>query len=182
MKIDPFRLTLTEEELKRYYTYDPITGEFRRILRRTRGGVVPCSDLITSKNNRGYLWVKVGGKMCLVHRLIVLYMTGEHPKGEVDHINGDRLDNRWVNLRDTNVFENARNQGNRTDNTSGCRGVTYHRNHLAEKKWQARISNHGVRYSLGYYLTKEEAMAARKGAEAILGYHPNHARRESWRE
>jgi hypothetical protein len=179
MKIDPERLELTESELKRYFTYDPMTGEFKRILRRTRWqGDVPCSELITGKNNRGYYWVKINRHMYLVHRLIVLYMTGVHPRGEVDHINGDRLDNRWGNLRDTSPFENSRNQGNREDNTSGCRGVTFSKN---SDKWVARISHQGVRYSLGYFPTKEEAIEARKEAEQRFGYHPNHARRESWR-
>ena len=180
MKIDPKRHALTEAELKRYFTYDPITGEFRRVIRRTRwNGDVPCSQTITTKNNRGYVWVNIGKTMYLVHRLIVLYMTGSHPNGEVDHIDGDRLNNVWSNLRDTNPFENARNQGNRTDNTSGTRGVGY--NYRA-RKWVARISHDGVRHSLGYFLTKEEAIAARRAAEVMYGYHPNHARRDSWRE
>ena len=102
-------------------------------------------------------------------------MTGHHPSGEIDHINGDRLDNRWVNLRDVTAFDNARNQGERKDNTSGCRGVT--RNGAG---WMARISHDGVRYGLGTFRNKSDAIHTRKCAEEYLEYHPNHAKRESW--
>lgn len=114
--------------------------------------------------------------MFLVHRLVWLYMTGEHPNGEIDHINGNRKDNRWENLRLVTAFENARNQGERKDNTSGCRGVT--RNGAG---WLVRISHKGVRYHLGTFRDKNEAIAVRKQAERDLNYHPNHAKRESWK-
>jgi len=173
---------LTRETLKTYFTYDPEGGMFARIRRRDRwGGERQCYEPIVSMNNRGYRWVRVFRETHLVHRLIVLYMTGAHPFGEVDHIDGDRLNNKWVNLRDVNAFENSRNQGNRVDNTSGTRGVTYRTNGRGKKRWKARISHEGMRFDLGDYLTKEEAIAARVEAEQRLGYHPNHARRESWR-
>lgn len=180
MKINPEKASLTEADLKRYFTYNPVTGEFRRILRRDSwGNEKPVNELITGTNNRGYRWVKINKHVHLVHRLIVLYMTGEHPRGEVDHIDGDRLNNCWVNLRDTNPFENSRNQGNRVDNTSGCRGITFNSRSM---KWVARISHGGTRYSLGYHDNIDDAIAARKEAERRFGYHPNHAKRESWRE
>ena len=174
---------LSESILKRYFTYSPITGEFKRIMRRDSwGNERPCDEVIVSHNNRGYLWVRVFNEVYLVHRLIVLYMTGHHPFGEIDHIDGNRLNNSWSNLRDVNAFENSRNQGNRIDNLTGVRGVTYRSTGRGLKRWKARISHMGHRYDLGEYLTKEEAVAARVKAEKQLGYHPNHARRESWRE
>jgi hypothetical protein len=172
---------LTQELLKRYFTYDPESGNFIRIIRRNRWGERVCFETIVSRNNRGYFWVRIFGEIYLVHRLVFLYMTGKHPYGEVDHVNGDRLDNRWVNLRDVNPFENSRNQGNRIDNSTGVRGVTYRSTGRGLKRWKARISHMGRRYDLGEYLTKEEAVTARMVAEKQFGYHPNHARRESWR-
>jgi hypothetical protein len=172
---------LTQELLKRYFTYDPETGNFVRIMRRDRWGERVCSELIKSRNNRGYLWVRIFNETHLVHRLIVLYMTGDHPHGQIDHIDGERLNNKWVNLRDVNPFENSRNQGNRIDNSTGVRGVTYRATGRGLKRWKARISHMGVRYDLGEYLTKGEAINARMLAEKRFGYHPNHARRESWR-
>jgi hypothetical protein len=172
---------LTQESLKRYFTYDPETGNFVRIVRRHRWGERVCSELIASRNNRGYLWVRIFNEVHLVHRLVFLYMTGNHPCCEVDHLDGDRLNNRWVNLRDVNAFENSRNQGNRIDNSTGIRGVTYRATGRGVKRWKARISHMGRRFDLGEYLTKEEAVSARIAAEKRFGYHPNHARRESWR-
>lgn len=173
------RTDLTFDYLIDHFSYDPDSGRFWRIKRYDSWGKrVDCNNAITSKNNRGYFWTNIGRRMFLVHRLIYLFMTGQHPTHEIDHINGDRLDNRWVNLRHVTPFENARNQGNRVDNTSGCRGVTLNIN---SNKWVARISHEGIRYSLGYFRTKEEAIEARKKAERELKYHENHGVRESWR-
>ena len=183
MKIDQGRFELTQETLKFYCHYDKITGEFRRTLKfDSWGNTVRVDRLIIGKNNRGYRWLKLLGKVYLVHRLAFLYVTGSHPKGEVDHINGDRLDNRWLNLRDTDCFSNSRNQGIRKDCTSGVRGVNFHPNKKGLKKWVARISHKGVRILIGNFETFGEAVTARKKAEIDLGYHPNHAKRESWSE
>lgn len=172
---------LSESTLKRYFIYSPISGEFRWIVRRDRwGNEHPCDKLVDGRNNRGYRWVRFFGETHLVHRLIVLYMTGSHPVGEIDHIDGDRLNNTWSNLRDVDAFENSRNQGNRVDNTTGFRGVTYRSTGRGLKRWKARISHMGTRYDLGEYLTQGEAVSARISAESKFGYHPNHARRESW--
>jgi len=174
---------LLESTLKRYFVYDPATGKFTRVVRRDSwGNERACEEVITSRNNRGYLWVRVFNEVHLVHRLIVLYMTGRHPVGEIDHIDGDRLNNTWANLRDVTPFENSRNQGNRIDNSTGFRGVTYRNTGRGLKRWKARISHMGVRYELGEYLTRDEAVNARITAEHEFGYHPNHAKRESWRK
>lgn len=176
------RSDITQEQIRKYFSYKKTTGEFYRIVRRDSwGNEYKVKELITSTNNRGYFWVNVFGNMCLVHRLVILYVTGKHPSGEIDHINGDRLDNRWCNLRDVTPFENSRNQGNRKDNTSGCRGVTYVKSGRGLKRWKARISHEGIRHDLGCFMTKEEAIDARVNAEIDFGYHPNHAKRESWR-
>jgi len=180
MKTDPLRKRLTRPELLGVVTYDPDTGLMRRIMRvcPKTGNSVPIDRLVTNRNNRGYYWISIHRTMYLVHRLAFLYMTGEHPNGEVDHINGDRSDNRWVNLRDCDCAANSRNQGVRKDSTSGVRGVTFS---SSAGKWVARISDNGVRKSLGYHTTFESAVLARRKAEAELGYHDNHGRRESWK-
>ena len=180
MKIDPVRLTLSQETLKHFFHYDPKTGQMTRIRRLDSwGGETTCRIPITGKNNRGYFWVSIRRVMYLAHRLAFLYMTGKHPKNEVDHINGIRLDNRWKNLRQVASFQNSRNQGVRKDCTSGTRGVTY--SNRADK-WLARISHKDIRYNLGYFLNKRDAIAARLAAEIKYGYHPNHAKRQAWHE
>ncbi len=183
MKINENKHSLTLDVLKTLVRYSPTTGNMWRIVKHDAwGNVKPIKKLITGQNNRGYRWVSLNGDMYLVHRLAFLWMTGDHPTGEVDHINGDRLDNRWVNLRDTDPFNNSRNQGIRKDNTSGVRGVNYNncQNSRNTKRWIARISHRGERILLGNFATFEEAVAARKQAEIDYGYHPNHAKRKSW--
>lgn len=179
MKISKNKLKLSHKELIRWVRYDKHTGKMYRIRRihpRTKKEYEIDKEVV-SANNRGYRWLNILGEIYLVHRLVFLYMTGSHPKGEVDHINGDRQDNRWCNLRDSNSASNSRNQGVRKDSTSGIRGVTYSK---LSGKWVARISNRGVRYSLGYFTDKKDACDARRKAEKEFGYHQNHGKRKSW--
>jgi hypothetical protein len=169
--------------VKDWFDYNALTGELTRIKRYdSYGKLQNISKPVRGKNNRGYYWCAVFGKTCLVHRLIWLWMTGGHPDDEIDHINGDRLDNRWVNLRQVSAFENSRNQGVRKDCKSGVRGVTWsdRTNYRGRSKWVARISHKGVRYVLGYFDDFEDAVAARKQAEINFKYHPNHAKRKAY--
>jgi len=179
MKINYDKHQLTQEQLWRVVRYEPETGKMFRILKTfpKSGKEYECNDEVVGSNNRGYKWLKLGKYMYLVHRLAFLWMTGKHPRVEVDHINGDRNDNRWVNLRECSPFDNSRNQGMRSDNTSGVRGVNYSHIH---KKWVARISHKGIRISIGYFKSFDDAVLARKQSEIDLGYHPNHAKRSSW--
>lgn len=181
MKINTDKHSITQGQLTQRVHYDPLTGKMTRLtrVRGRKGKLYPCDTEITSKNNRGYCWLKIFGHIYLVHRLVFLYMTGSHPNGEVDHINGDRTDNRWGNLRDCDSFSQSRNQGVRSDNTSGVRGVNYSKR---AGKWVVRISQSGERFNLGNYSSFEEAVSVRKNAEGLLGYHPNHGKRESWRK
>jgi hypothetical protein len=75
----------------------------------------------------------------------------------VDHINGNTLDNRKINLRICTAGENNCNQRKRSDNTSGYRGVSYNKE---KKRWVAYISKNGKRYSLGYFFDIEKAHVA----------------------
>ena len=175
------REDLTHEQVLSHYDYNTLTGELHRVIEYDGWNNSSCCfKLVDGRNNRGYRWDKLFGHMFLAHRLIWFYMTGEHPNGEIDHIDGDRLNNRWDNLRHVDAFENARNQGERKDNTSGCRGVSYVKSGRGSKRWLARISHKGTRYILGRFNTFEEAVKVRKKAEIDYKYHHNHAKRESW--
>lgn len=159
--------------------YDPLTGEFVRVMRRSwLGNWFDCHSMPKSVSAYGYLQMSFEGRPYLVHRLIFLYMTGEFPPEDVDHINGDRLDNRWANLRLVSRQNNLRNQGLRIDNTSGVIGVHFDKN---KNKWLAYIGvGEGKREALGYYETKDEAIDVRKAAEIRHGYHKNHGTRDGW--
>lgn len=108
------------------------------------------------------------------HRVAWALMMGEWPLDEIDHINGDSADNRWANLRLVSHHENGRNQALSRLNTSGNAGV---RQANDTGHWVAYIYVEKKRVALGSYLTREEAIAARYGAERALGFHENHGKR-----
>jgi hypothetical protein len=92
-------------------------------------------------------------------------IMGISGKTQVDHINGDKLDNRLENLRICNTSQNHANTRLRIDNTSGFKGVVKHRN-----KWQAQIHEFGECIRLGVYKTKQEAATAYdKAAKELFG-------------
>lgn len=107
------------------------------------------------------------------HRVIWLMVTGDWPVADIDHINGDRKDNRWDNLRSVSRTENCCNSSIRSDNVSGVVGVSWSK---SGKKWDAYISKDKKLHKLGLYSTKEEAVAVRKRAEKELEFHPNHGK------
>ena len=96
----------------------------------------------------GYIHIFIDGTAHKAHRLACLYMTGEFPTNETDHVNHIRNDNRWENLRKTTRSENQRNRPKQGNNTSGCTGVFWS---IERNKWRALISNGNKRIHLGYY-------------------------------
>ena len=121
----------------------------------------------------GYKKGSIFNAKCYAHRVIWAMQTGEWPADDIDHINGDRADNRWENLRAVERKDNARNAKRRSTNTSGMMGVQWH---PALGKWRARIMVDGRSIALGCYHSLEDACAARKSAERRYGFHENHGR------
>jgi hypothetical protein len=120
-------------------------------------------------SGHGYKVGAINGASYLAHRVAWTMQTGLSPKGEIDHINGNRSDNRFANLRDVTKSENQRNAVRRSDNTSGVTGVFWHK---ASGKWQATAGNDRV----GLFADKEAAIAARRKAIRERGYHANHGK------
>ena len=107
-------------------------------------------------HNKGYVAVEVAGMRLLAHRVAWLLATGSMPEKQIDHINGDKSDNRLANLRDVTSSENAQNKRKaRSDNGVGLMGVRAMR-----KTWQARIMTNGKATCIGTFKTKEEAHSA----------------------
>lgn len=129
--------------------YSPKTGLFRW---RPRSGVRK-GRLAGSLQNKGYLRVYVEGRSYLQHRLAWFYMTGAWPPEDIDHINGDRKDNRFVNLRCVSRAVNLQNQKRAKGNTA-CGLLGVQRN---KKRFAARIYVLGAPFHLGTYDTPEEA-------------------------
>lgn len=116
----------------------------------------------------GYVTFSLFDRRYLAHRVIWLLMTGAWPTDQIDHVDHNRANNRWLNLRQATHAENGRNQSPHGKRSPGVR------QRMDTQKWQAEIMRDGVRHSLGCFVTKDEAIAARKTAQARMGFHPNH--------
>lgn len=160
---------ITQAELKNRLHYEPETGVFTWIARAQK---VTVGTQAGTNTNDGYISICVGRKMYRSHRLAWLYMTGELPLLEIDHINGVKDDNKWCNLRMATRAENAWNTKVRKHSQIGVKGVE-----KAGKNFQARINANGKRYGLGVYKTIEEAAAVYQ--EAAKRLHGEFARMDS---
>jgi len=122
-------------------------------------------------NHYGYRIITSKSKKYSVHRLVYFVETGKLPEHGTDHINHDRADNRFENLREANQLVNNRNSGRNTNNTSGVTGVTWCN---TNKKWKAQISVHNKCKGLGTFDNFADAVVARKVGEKKYGFHENH--------
>lgn len=147
-------MSLTQASLKQALQYDPNTGLF---LRLTKYNASKKGSFLGSLQPHGYRTICVNYKKYYAHRLAWLYVFGIFPDEELDHINGDRSDNRIINLRAADRRKNSRNSSLRSDNTSGFKGVTWNRDC---NKWLAQIQKEGVHYFLGVFDTIEVAAMA----------------------
>lgn len=153
-----------QKMLKEYFEYNG-ANLVRRKQMGQRGRVGDICGWVTSK---GYTAIQIDGKQYQAHRIIWKLVHGTEPK-QIDHINGDRSDNRIENLREVNGTQNARNMKLRTCNTVGCHGVYKHGG-----RWRAVITLGGKKKHLGVFDSTKEAIAARKAAERKYGFHENH--------
>jgi len=173
---------ITKDILIKLFNYDPLTGdltwnnrdisEFKNrqgwiSFNRKKAGTV-INGTMENGHGKKYYRVKVLGLQQQVHRIIWVMVHGEWPEF-IDHINGNGLDNRLVNIRSVSVTENNRNLRMNKLNTSGHMGVG-----KLNDRWQAHIWINNTQLNIGIYDTKEEAVAARKAAEKIEKYHKNH--------
>lgn len=142
------------ERLHELLEYDPETGEM--FWKRRVAGTL---------NGEGYLQVRVEGQSLLLHRVAFALMTGRFPEDEVDHDNRDRADNRWENLKESTRSQNMHNAGMLSNNTSGVKGVCWHR---GRKAWHARIVVRGATHHLGYFADIADASKAYDAAKLQL--------------
>ena len=149
---------ITQEYLKSVIDYNLFTGE---LTLKIDSGKKKSGMRAEHKDAYGYMITtlpgkrgRFGGGQYRSHRIAYLYVLGCWPDEEVDHINGNRSDNSWINLRPVTSKQNSRNSSLTKLNTSGFAGVGYHKK---RKQWRARIASR----HLGWFKTKEEAISAR---------------------
>lgn len=112
---------------------------------------------------KGYLQTSINGKSYMLHRLAWIIMSGSDAEQQIDHIDGDKTNNRWANLRAATQHQNMWNRGKRKNNSTGFTGVTPKRG-----KFEAYIDVNGKRNFLGTFTTAEEASSAYKRASISL--------------
>lgn len=128
---------------------------------------VSIGKLAGCVSSAGYLVIRLDRKPYRAHRLAWFLVHGEWPQGEIDHIDGDRLNNRLNNLRVVDRAGNSQNRRNAPANNLSCGllGVSWNKQH---KKWQAKLMAHKVRHHVGYFSDPVEAHAAYMEAKARL--------------
>lgn len=155
---------ITQQYIKSILNYCQDTGTFTWKINRGSNKVKGFSAGHIHKTT-GYVSITIDKKFNAAHRLAWLYMTGSFPENEIDHINQDKADNRWINLRDVTTSENLKNKKLRSDNKSGISGVYFDK---PTKKWEVRIRCDNKNHYFGRYTDKEKAIEIRD--EAIKGF------------
>jgi len=142
--------------------YNPNTGVFTWLANRNIQTF--AGDVAGSIKKDGYIAIGVNKKYYKAHRLAWLFTYGVWPTSQIDHINGDRTDNRIVNLRESTSAQNHQNRKLPKTNTSGYMGVYKD----VSGKWAARIRIAPTRVFLGLFDTPEQAAKAYTLAKANL--------------
>lgn len=166
---------ITQSELKELVEYDANGFLIRR--KSCRGNGNCAGKKIGNYNlkqlgarNARYIATKIKGKHYCVHKLIYLYHFGVFPK-QLDHINGNSLDNRIENLRLACTYENLQNRKTFSNNTSGCKGVSWHKK---QNKWFVYLNINNKRKNIGYF--KDFEFAEFVAQEARSKYHGEFAK------
>ncbi len=146
---------ITQDELKKQLSYDPTTGKFIRVVALCNR--IRIGDVAGTPNGRGYIKLRVNARSpVFAHRLAWLYVYGYFPK-ELDHINGNRSDNRIENLREVDRKQNCENQKLRSTNKTGFRGVYWNK---LEQKYKAQVGHNRELHHLGTFDNLKEAVQA----------------------
>lgn len=174
-------IVLTQSYLKECLGYDQHTGvlvwkkrpskHFKWERHHTGWNKKFSGKAAGSVNRIGYRIISIDNKGYRAHRLVWLWVTGEFPEEEMDHINHRKDDNRLHNLRSATNRENSRNRTLQLNNSSGVTGVWWDE---SRSNWRASISVEGRQKMIGRYTSLAEAISARRLAETKAGYHKNH--------
>lgn len=143
------------EYLKSILSYDSQSGIFTWLVckgRRIKQGQIAGTIL-----NNGYRKIIIDGVQYLEHRLAWFFENGKWPDNEIDHIDTNKTNNAIKNLRQATNIENHRNTNKPSNNTSGFKGVSYHK---TRKKYYASIKVKNKLNHLGSFNTPKEAHAA----------------------
>ena len=154
---------LTEKRLKSLLNYDPDTGIWTWLI--TRNHLSRSGSRAGTIHRSGYRIIEIDGRSYRSSRLAYLYMTGSHSAELIDHIDHQKDNDAWVNLRQASHNQNQYNQRMRVDNASGVKGVRWEKQ---VGKWRADIKFQGKSIYLGLFTTLESAADAVVSTRAAL--------------
>jgi hypothetical protein len=143
--------------LKRLLAYDPETGRFRWLVNNGTNARAGTLAGTLCPRSGGYRKIRIRDKPYSESRLAYLFMTGAWPDGCINHLNRDRADNRWANLRLATPSERRGTSAVMSGTASGLKGVTWQKH---ANMWRAQIETNGRKVHLGYFVHKETAHAA----------------------
>lgn len=138
---------ITQQRLKELFDYEDgnLIWKVRKANCTKIGSIAGWAN--RDVHNQRYMNIEIDGKAYKLHRLVFMYHHGYFPS-RVDHIDGDRFNNKIENLRDVTASQNAQNGKFRKNNTSGAKNVYFDKRN---SKWRVLLSVDGVTKSLGYY-------------------------------
>jgi hypothetical protein len=157
---------LTAERLRSLLDYAPGTGVFRWRVAPNKNLRIKPGHIAGSVNIEGYRSIRVAGHSYQASHLAWLYMTGNLPRAEMDHVDCNTANDAFSNLREATREQNTTNRRVYKNNTSGCKGVV--KDHRWGK-WQGYINVKRKRIHLGTYHSIEEARKVY--AEASAKFH-----------
>jgi hypothetical protein len=157
--------------LKEMLDYNKETGIFTWKI--DRNGAAKKGRKAGCISSDGYIVLSLFNKQYKAHRIAWLFIYGNMPINNIDHINGNKQDNRIDNLRDVTHIENSKNLSIDKRNKSGKTGVGWH---SVSKKWIANISVNKKLIHLGYFNNLDDAIKVRTDAEIKYKFHSNHGR------
>jgi len=157
---------ITQEELKKILSYSQDSGLFvwirvSKYHNEKRGKI---AGGVCESRGKYYKVIRINRRGYKAHRLAWIYVYGREPKCEIDHINGDSLDNRIINLREANRFQNTQNHSRVVNNSGLPIGVR----NTPGGKYQARITANNKLYYLGTFDSIGRAKKAYKEARGRL--------------
>jgi len=157
--------SLTQKRLKELLDYNPETGIFNWIVGRSGTKGVGCIAGYLKPD--GYIYIGIDYILYPAHGLAFLYMIGQFPENQIDHKHRNKSDNRWSEIREVTPSCNQRNTGNRCNNTSGVKGISWSKNANA---WIAHIRTNKKQWFLRQSKDFDEVVCHRLATEQCLGW------------
>jgi hypothetical protein len=153
---------ITQDRLKNLVSYNPETGEFTSLVNRR---MIKAGQRLGYINRAGYYVMRIDGRTYYSHVIAWIYMNGSRPEKEVDHIDLNKLNNKWDNLRAATGQQNSANKTKRSDSKQPYKGIQ-----PKGRKWFYYITVAGKRFRSGVFETPELAHAAyAKKAKEFFG-------------